>query len=275
MMALAAMNVPDEFDSREQWKNCTVISKVRDQSACGSCWAFGSTESFEDRRCVATGEDVEFSSLDTAGCCKGLLCGMSNGCGGGQPGSALHWMCRTGVVTGGDYADDDTPGGGCKPYEFPPCAHHVPPSGSYKKCKPEGTFSVTCKKTCTNARMQPAKSYRADKTKCSHAFSAGTVAEIQKAILTGGPLAVAFSVYSDFPTYKKGVYSHQTGSLLGGHAVEMTGWGTENGTPYWWIKNSWNSSWGDGGFFKIRRGTNECGIESMANGVRFDAKSED
>jgi len=41
------------------------------------------------------------------------------------------------------------------------------------------------------------------------------------------------------------------------------GWGTENGTPYWLVANSWNEDWGDKGTFKIRRGTNECGIESQ------------
>lgn len=42
----------------------------------------------------------------------------------------------------------------------------------------------------------------------------------------------------------------------------MIGWGVENGTPYWLCVNSWNSSWGDNGTFKILRGSDECGIES-------------
>jgi cathepsin B len=54
--------------------------------------------------------------------------------------------------------------------------------------------------------------------------------------MTNGPLYVAFDVYSDFETYKSGVYKHTTGGSEGGHAVEMIGWGTENGEDYWLIK---------------------------------------
>lgn len=87
-----------------------------------------------------------------------------------------------------------------------------------------------------------------------------------------------------------GVYKHVTGSELGGHAVKILGWGTENGSPYWLVANSWNSDWGDKGknehrtphqshshwssclcflgYFKILRGQNECGIESeMVAGI--------
>ena len=45
----------------------------------------------------------------------------------------------------------------------------------------------------------------------------------------------------------------------------MIGWGVENGTKYWLCVNSWNNEWGDGGFFKILRGNNECGIERSVN----------
>lgn len=79
---------------------------------------------------------------------------------------------------------------------------------------------------------------------------------------TNGPMEASFTVYEDFLAYKSGVYHHVTGSALGGHAVKIMGWGTENGTPYWLVANSWNEDWGDKGFFKIRRGSNDCGFES-------------
>lgn len=43
--------------------------------------------------------------------------------------------------------------------------------------------------------------------------------------------------------------------------MKILGWGTENGTSYWLAANSWNKEWGDKGFVKVLRGTNECGIE--------------
>ena len=79
--------------------------------------------------------------------------------------------------------------------------------------------------------------------------------------MQNGPVEVAFTVYQDFLTYKSGVYSHTTGDELGGHAVKLIGWGTENGVDYWLCSNSWTTSWGNNGYFKIRKGTDECGIE--------------
>ena len=49
------------------------------------------------------------------------------------------------------------------------------------------------------------------------------------------------------------------------HAVLVVGYGTNaQGEDYWIVKNSWGTNWGDNGFFKIRRGNNECGIEMVS-----------
>lgn len=89
--------------------------------------------------------------------------------------------------------------------------------------------------------------------------------EIMREVMTHGPVEVDFEVYADFPTYSSGVYQHTAGGLLGGHAVRLLGWGEENDVKYWLLANSWNTDWGDHGYFKILRGHNECGIESDVN----------
>ena len=72
--------------------------------------------------------------------------------------------------------------------------------------------------------------------------------------------------YEDFYSYKSGIYSHTWGDALGGHAVRILGWGIQNSIPYWLVANSWSETWGEnGGYFRIVRGTNECGIEASSS----------
>ena len=100
---------------------------------------------------MATGQDIEFSTEDTASCCKGFMCGLSMGCNGGQPSAALSWMANTGVVTGGDYPDIGK-GTTCRPYTLPPCAHHVPATKTYKKCPSNEYPTPRCEKQCSESK---------------------------------------------------------------------------------------------------------------------------
>jgi len=101
------------------------------------------------------------------------------------------------------------------------------------------------------------------KGKSSYSVAASEAA-IQTEIMTNGPVEAAFTVYADFLSYKTGVYQYTSGDALGGHAIRILGWGVENGTPYWEVANSWNTDWGNQGYFRIKRGSNECGIEGDA-----------
>merc|ERR1711933_13027 len=92
---------------------------------------------------------------------------------------------------------------------------------------------------------------------------------IQRAIMAGGPMEVAFTVYSDFENYASGIYHHVTGAMAGGHAVKVVGWGVEDNVKYWKIANSWNPYWGEKGYFRIRQG--EGGIDSSVIGSSPDA----
>jgi len=246
------MDIPDSFDPREQWPDCPTIKEIRDQGGCGSCWAFGAVTAMSDRICIhSKGEQhAHVSSENLLSCC--YSCGF--GCNGGFPGAAWSYWTRKGLVSGGTYGSNQ----GCQPYEIEPCEHHV--NGTRMPCS-EGAKTPKCHRRCDNPSYNVP--YEKDKTYGQKSYSLKRdVKEIQIELMTNGPAEAAFTVYEDFPNYKSGVYQHVDGKPLGGHAIRLLGWGEENGTPYWLVANSWNYDWGDGGTFKILRGSDHCGIES-------------
>lgn len=254
-------SIPESFDVRSHWPQCASVSgHIRDQSSCGSCWAFGSTEAFNDRLCIATGETTLLSPEDTVSNCGFFQC-FSMGCNGGQPSMAWRWFKTHGVVTGGDF-DAIGKGDTCAPYSLAPCAHHVEGS-SYPDCPKNEYPTPSLGSKCSEGKY--GKSYADDKIKATSSYSLRSVTDIQQDMMKYGSVTGAFTVYADFPTYKSGVYHHTSGSALGGHAIKMMGWGTENGEDYWLVANSWNEGWGDHGTFKIKRGSNECGIEGQVS----------
>lgn len=249
-------DLPEEFDSRVQWPNCPTIREIRDQGSCGSCWAFGAVEAMSDRICINSNgtENAHLSADNLVACCH--LCGF--GCHGGFPGAAWSYWVRDGIVSGGNYGSDQ----GCQPYEIPACEHHSngtrPPCGGDPK-------TPKCEKKCQSSYKI---SYKDDLHYGEKSYSIEEDEnKIKQEIYKNGPVEAAFSVYSDFVTYKSGVYQHVKGKMLGGHAIRILGWGVckKTNTPYWLIANSWNTDWGDHGYFKIKRGSNECGIEDAIN----------
>ncbi|KAL4623892.1 cathepsin B-like [Arapaima gigas] len=246
------IKLPESFDPREQWPNCPTLKEIRDQGACGSCWAFGAVEAISDRICIHSNGNVsvEISAEDLLSCCH--ICGF--GCNGGYLSAAWYYWRKNGLVTGGLYDSHI----GCRPYTIPPCEHHV--KGMHSPCSKIKEHTPKCRHQC-EAGYAP--QYLQDKhfgMKTYHVRSSEK--QIMAELYKNGPVEAAFYVSTDFLSYKSGVYQHVRGRMLGGHAVKLLGWGTENGTPYWLAANSWNTDWGENGFFKILRGRNHCGIES-------------
>jgi cathepsin B len=215
--------VPANFDSREQWQYCPF--DIKDQGHCGSCWAFGAVTALEDRICVATkGAFTQDLSEQNMVSCDWV----GFGCSGGWPLSAFGYLSIMGVPTEE-----------CQPYS----------SG-------QSGEAWGCTYECAD------KSVSNQRYRCQYPWISFTNSGIKKEIFERGPVETAFWVYEDFINYKSGIYHHTTGDFLGGHAVRIVGWGVEEGTKYWIIANSWSTSWGEDGFFRIKEG--DSGIADNA-----------
>jgi cathepsin B len=216
-------SIPTDFDARSQWPG--LIHPIRNQMRCGSCWAFSASEVLSDRFAIASkAKSPVLSVEDMVSCDKGDL-----GCHGGQLPKAWDYLTNTGIVTDS-----------CFPY-----------------AAGDGTAPV-CPSRCQDS--EPFYRFKA-----RNAYAIKGVTNMQKDIMANGPIQVAFKVYKSFMSYKSGVYKKHIWEILpeGGHAVKIVGWGVEAGQDYWLVANSWGTTWGLEGYFKMARGSDACGMESM------------
>ena len=205
--------VPASYDPRTSQKACT--GPVLDQGFCGSCWAFGATEAISDRLCLSKGAGASFvqlAPLDLTTCDSGVF-KMEDGCQGGQLSGAWDYAKKTGLVEESCYPYLQSQGG-----PVPTCEPTAQP------CLPESKFIKTPKCAISST-------CEATKHKLSSVYSVD-VAQLKAELVNKGPVESAFTVYADFPTYKSGVYKHTTGSALGGHAIKIIGFGTEDNSNY-------------------------------------------
>ena len=227
------------------------MKDIRDQSHCGSCWAFGATEAMSDRACVDTGKNVRISPEDLINCCHS--CGM--GCNGGNSYPSWLFFRNVGLVTGYLYGLNKDY---CKPYSVPPCVKKDPKAGEVI-CPSVFPDTTNCVKKCNPEFTGP--SYEQDKHFATDVYSVSGEKHIMAEISRHGPVQTNFDVYSDFKAYKSGVYQNLVGEVEGGHSVKIVGYGVENGVKYWNVANSWGTKWGINGFFKMIRGINDCNFE--------------
>nr|AIW01430.1 viral cathepsin protein [Spodoptera frugiperda multiple nucleopolyhedrovirus] len=113
--------------------------------------------------------------------------------------------------------------------------------------------------------------YKAERQPCAlkpHKFAAG-VRNCYRYVLMNeerledllryvGPIAIAVDAV-DLTDYYGGIVSFCKNNGLN-HAVLLVGYGVENNVPYWIIKNSWGSDYGEDGYVRVRRGVNSCGM---------------
>jgi len=211
--------IPAAFDSRTVWPTC--IHPIRDQQGCGSCWAFSGSEVLSDRFCIVSNKSINqvLSAQYLVSCDT-----QQWGCDGGYLPDSWKFLENT-----GDVSDS------CSPYKSG--AGVVPACSKLSKCADGSTL----------------RKYYAKKNS-TKSFTNATA--IQAEILANGPVQAGMDVYSDFMSYRSGIYTNTTGSTyLGGHAVKIVGWGNSNGANYWIVANSWGVYWGESGFFRIKFGS--------------------
>jgi cathepsin B len=231
----ATLAIPASFTAAVAWPSCKTIGTIYDQARCGSCWAFGGVEAAADRFCIASkgafNQALSFAQV--------VECDSdADGCEGGSTYAVWSYLSNNGVVTDS-----------CYPYFVPTCAPAQQPCLNFVS-----TPDCWSNTTCVDGKAWKLHTI-------ANAYNLDSVTDMQKDIMTKGPVEACFSVYEDFLHYKSGVYRHTTGGYLGGHCVKIQGWGTENGQDYWLVNNQWTTYWGNRGQFKIARGTDESGIE--------------
>lgn len=111
---------------------------------------------------------------------------------------------------------------------------------------------IMCRKKCTP--VDPIRSFK-DVAKDNEAQLAAAASE--------GPVSVAIEAdKAIFQHYKTGVISGMCGTKLD-HGVLLVGYGTQGGSDFWKVKNSWGPTWGDRGYVLLEKGKSrrgECGI---------------
>lgn len=242
-----ATPLPESYDARTAYPECSSIARIRDQCGCGSCFAFGAVEAFEDRICIHNKKNVTLSVGDIIQC----HIDENMSCDGGNPISV--WQSIFAGKSEGDGAIQQS----CYPYglDVCPCNHHST-SSALPQCETQAapTCDLMKKFSCEDEGIFRAQSALLIPT-----------ANMEQEIVENGPITVAYHVYDDFLTYQSGVYQHSPDAKnLGGHSVKILGYGVDQGKKYWLVANSWNAEFGEGGFFRIARGIDECGIESEA-----------
>ena len=211
---------PDAFD----WRDKGVVSNVKDQGSCGSCWAFSTIANLEGLYALEKGVVKTFSEQLLVDCDT-----EDSGCNGGLMELSFEWLKNN----GGFMLESDYP---------------------YKNKK------QTCQQDPSKFVDMKVTGYvkLGDSTE---EFSPVDEDEIKEFLYETGPLAIALNA-TPLQLYMGGIFdvpSWLCGSSGINHAVTLVGYGSDS-KDYWIVKNSWGKSWGESGYFRIARGKGTCGV---------------
>lgn len=97
---------------------------------------------------------------------------------------------------------------------------------------------------------------------------------LQAEVFARGPVSCGVNAAAILD-YKGGVVDMPNEDKGIDHIVSVTGWGqTSDGTNYWFVRNSWGEYWGERGFFRIKMGGNQLGIEDSCHWAKPSSWTE-
>jgi cathepsin B len=245
---LSSTTLPTQFSVFDSYPGC--VAKVQNQGDCGSSYAFTTATMLSIRQCIFQSalSVTERSPQELMSCgsqipiahasqCKEEVGPFAYGCDGGNGGDMLQYVSVYGLNSETKY----------------PFASNAAPTdfdGGQE-------FNVLAE-TTQECKLTVATSPDDDQLKT---YSIGKVTsdeQIQAEIMREGPVYLAMEVYEELYQHTNGVHSPDitTSEYKGLHSVVAYGWGVdEHGQEYWLLQNSWGESWGEGGRFKLIRGT--------------------
>jgi len=218
----------------KDWTTSTgVVTPVKDQGNCGSCWSFSATGALEGvyaQRYPQTSSWTGFSEQELVSCATTL----NNGCNGGLMDYAFKYVINK--------------GGLCSEVAYPYTSGTTGQNGACNEA------------SCTINTNLDIASYTDVQTNSDTALMSA---------LDKNPVSVAIQANQPaFQLYKSGVLTGTCGANLD-HGVLAVGYGTyTDGNDYYKVKNSWGTSWGMSGYVLIARGATynngkgQCGILS-------------
>ena len=224
----------DDLPSHVDWRNISgsgrsALTPVKNQGACGSCWAFASVETLESHWFLKTGEMQELSTQFVLDCTPNPHnCGGTGGCGGGTAALAYDRLKQlSGIPSEWTYpyvSGTSKPGGACRGLPLTP--EHAHSGEIMRAANVTGRVAV------------PSNSY----------------ADVLRAVATVGPMTVTVDAGA-WHDYAGGVFDggNKTNPDLD-HLVQIAGYGSDPALgPYWLVRNSWTPLWGEGGFIRLKR----------------------
>mmetsp|Transcript_37822 Transcript_37822/g.106269 ORF Transcript_37822/g.106269 Transcript_37822/m.106269 type:complete len:524 (-) Transcript_37822:473-2044(-) len=210
------------------------LEPVMDQADCGSCYAASSMRMLTSRHKIRQNDTEALPwSINFP-----LFCSEYNqGCDGGYGFLESKWAEDVGLVPESCAPFSDQADGACQALD-----------------------------DCDLGDRR----YRAVNHRYVGGFYGGSDHEhIRRELVSNGPLVLSFEPKEDFMYYRSGLYRsgsnkiHQEWEQVD-HAVLLIGLGEEEGHAYWVLQNSWGTEWGEQGYFRMARGIDESGCESIA-----------